>query len=224
MRVEYQTNLHALAASGSSINTPGGASDAQTPNVAPGDAERQDDAPKRRGRGPSKPKAGVLVLTCDRCNRGIAGSGSGFAYVSLVDASKTAQRAAAGYIEPAKARWTLAHSGCAPEALAPMSPHFRLWTDRIGTTDDLLDAMVTLSRQPWFPWTDWGSLVREVLADTETAAIKAERKPRKKNGLTDPNDPRHGTAGGYEWHGCRCDPCRTAANERRRAQRAKAQR
>lgn len=35
--------------------------------------------------------------------------------------------------------------------------------------------------------------------------------------LTNPNDPRHGTEGGYSNHGCRCTPC-TEANRAAQAE------
>lgn len=34
--------------------------------------------------------------------------------------------------------------------------------------------------------------------------------------LGGPRDPRHGTPGGYSYHGCRCDVCRIAHAERQR--------
>ncbi|WP_460357166.1 hypothetical protein [Mycobacterium sp. ZZG] len=182
--MEFETDRAALAGS-TGINAANPAQDDEHgPNVDPG-ADAGQDAPKRTGRGPGKPKPGVLVLTCAACHRAIAGSGAGYAYVSLVDAQRVAQRAAAGYQDPAKARWTLAHRGCIPEALAPMSPHFRLWADRITTTDDLLDAMVTLSRHPWFAWSDWGALARGILADTETANTKGEVLQARLNRLAE---------------------------------------
>jgi hypothetical protein len=50
---------------------------------------------------------------------------------------------------------------------------------------------------------------------------------REERGLPDPNDSRHGTVNGYAKWGCRCDPCRTAANaykrHRRQVKRAKAE-
>lgn len=174
MSVEFETDRAALAGSTGINNTPGGESPTEGALNDPGTNAGQDGTPKRRGRGPGKPKPGVLVLTCAYCHRAITGTGAGFAYVSLVDASKTAARTAAGYHDPAKARWTLAHRGCAPEALAPMSGRYVLWADRIGTTDALLDAMVTLSRERWFAWSDWGALARGILADTETASTKGE--------------------------------------------------
>lgn len=222
MSVEFETDRAAPAGSETINGHPGGESDAEAALSDPGTNAGQDEAPKRRGRGAGKPKPGVLVLTCGHCRRVIAGSGAGYAYVSLVDAQKTAARAAAGYHDPAKARWTLAHRGCAPEALAPMSPHFRLWTDRITTTDDLLDAMVTLSREGWFAWSDWGQLARSILADTETANT---RTPRAKvavtctAGLSD-DDERHGTLVAYDHWGCRCDRCKAAKSQKRQSQRA----
>lgn len=231
MSVEIDTDRAALAGSETINDHPGGESPIEGALNDPGDA-----GPVKRGR-KTKPKPGVLVLTCAHCRHPIAGSGAGYAYVSLVDTQRVAQRAAAGYHDPAKARWTLAHRGCAPEALAPMSPHFRLWTDHIGTTDDLLDAMVTLSRAPWFAWSDWGSLARDILADTETANTRAEpitgrtgrtdRTARRTGNLPAPapgeslaaDDPRHGTATGYGY-GCRCDRCRAANTEKNRVLRA----
>jgi hypothetical protein len=209
MSVEMHTDRAALAGS-TGINAADLAQDGEHgPLVDPGDA-----GPVKRRRGPGKPKPGVLVLTCAHCHRAIIGTGAGYAYVSLVDTQRVAHRAAAGYVDPAKARWTLAHRGCAPEALAPMSPHFRLWAERITTTDDLLDAMVTLSRQPWFAWSDWGSLARNILADTETTSI---RTPRAESLPVD--DPRHGTVSGYTNHGCRCDRCSQAQSDRGRLRR-----
>jgi hypothetical protein len=214
MSVEFQTDRAPLAGSTGINTSPGGSPPTEDALDDPGDAERQDDAPPKRRRGPNKPKLGVLVLTCAHCHRAIAGTGAGYAYVSLVDTQRVAQRAAAGYHDPAKARWTLAHRGCAPEALAPLSPHFRLWTDRIGTTDALLDAMVTLSREGWFAWSDWGALARDILADTETATI-----PTPRHGPLLADDPRHGTVSGYTNHGCRCDRCSQAQSDRGRLRR-----
>lgn len=37
-----------------------------------------------------------------------------------------------------------------------------------------------------------------------------QRKPPKKRIVEGDGDPRHGTAGGYTNHGCRCDACREA--------------
>ena len=226
MSVEFGTDRAALAGSETINDHPGGESDADAALNDPGTNAGQDGTPKRRGRGPGKPKPGVLVLTCTHCRRAIVGTGAGYAYVSLADTTKTAARAAAGYHDPAKARWTLAHRGCAPEALAPMSPHFRLWADRITTTDDLLDAMVTLSREGWFAWSDWGALARGILADTETATISDEsrnrrealsRRRRNAEYVAGP-DAEHGTQREYQ-RGCRCQECRTANAEYKRADR-----
>lgn len=226
MTVSTHDDRAALAGSTGINAAPGGSMDAETPLDAPGANAGQDDAPKRRGRGPGKPKPGVLVLTCDLCHRAITGSGAGYAAVSLVEAQKTAQRAAAGYIDPAKARWTLAHRECFPEPLRPMSGHMIVWAENITTTDDLLDAVVVLSRSAWFAWTDWQGLVRQVRADTETATIRDEnrvdrdpraRQRRNADYVAGP-DAEHGTQREYQ-RGCRCHDCRTVNTEYKRATR-----
>jgi hypothetical protein len=177
MSVELHTDRADTAADGPALAGSGpinavnpAQDDADTPLGDPGANAGQDGSTKRRSRGPAKPKPGVLLI-CSRCHRTIVGSGAGYAYVNLVDAHKAAQRTAAGYIDPAKARWTLAHRGCAPEALAPMSAYHVVWAENLSTVDALLGAMVRLSFSAWFAWSDWGALARDILADTETVAL-----------------------------------------------------
>ncbi|OBK46336.1 hypothetical protein A5657_02575 [Mycobacterium kubicae] len=168
----------------------------------------------------------MLVLLCDRCERKIIGSGAGFAYVDLREASAAAQGRLHG---SAKAPWRVSHVDCAPEAVKPLNPYFRIWVERIDTVDALLDAMADLSRYPWFAASDWGSgLVRRVMADTETAATVSEvdlerratrqRLIQQRGPLAD-DDPRHGLIG-YVQHGCKCDRCRGAVAAKRQEARA----
>lgn len=169
-----------------------------------------------------------LTLICERCERAIRGTGAGFAYVDLRDA----QRAATGRAD--KARWSVAHKACVPEAVAPINPYFRIWAERIGSADELLDAVAELSRLSWFAATDWGALVRRVLADTDHRSdTLAQRRAQHNATATNararraatlaPDDPRHGTLNGYNNCGCRCDDCRQAvadASRRKRADKA----
>ena len=212
MSVDYRIEDDLLAGS-EPINAPlAGSSDHQTPNTAPRDAEHQDEPPKRT-RGPNKRREpGVLLFRCDHCERAIRGSGAGFVAVSLVDAAKTARRASEGRVDPAKARWHVAHRACLPQAIAPLGGWFLIWTTEIGTTDDVLDVMARLSRSPWFAWSDWGTLVRDILADTESAAIgagtdpdrnaarRAQRAAARLKGLP-PGDARHGTVNAFDHWG-----------------------
>jgi hypothetical protein len=206
-------------------------------------ASDTDDAPrKRKYVRKATPPPRPLTLLCERCDRPIRGSGAGFAYVDLRDA----QAAMTGRADGGKARWTVAHQRCAPAVTATINPYFRLWAERIATVDELLDAVAELSRQPWFAATDWGGLVRRVLADTDAeqttrqmhaqAAAAVERRERIKRqagearerryaeGLSD-DDPRHGTTG-YGHYGCRCERCVEANTEasRARGERRKAKR
>lgn len=47
----------------------------------------------------------------------------------------------------------------------------------------------------------------------------ARARAKRKGGLPDPNDPRHGTPNGYLNLGCRCGSCREAARDHNRAKR-----
>lgn len=194
--------------------------------------------------------AGRLLWTCERCNKRVGGVGAGFAAVDL----RETDAAAHGHLHRAgvdgatvttKAAWHVFHAKCAPECVKPLTPHFRIWIERVRTVDELLDAVAELSRLAWFSWSDWGGLVRRVLADTELiegesvalreqraqeARERAERKRarnrehmrRKKQKGIAPDDPRHGKASTYSNFGCRCDPCTQAAAERQRDRRAEA--
>lgn len=184
------------------------------------------------------PKAQRVVLKCDRCNGRLRGPSdqSGFAYVDLRDAHAAAQGQAD------KAVWSLAHTRCAPDVVAAsLNPYFRIWNNRIATTDELLDTVAELSKRPWWAHSDWGALVRRILAETaeetseqvdlERAALRAERAAQKAaqkaQRVLPPGDERHGTANGYTNWNCRCQPCTTAheeylvvKRERKRALRA----
>lgn len=61
-------------------------------------------------------------------------------------------------------------------------------------------------------WETWvkGCRCRECVNEARRRSSKGKAKARRGRGLP-PNDPRHGTATGYRYHGCRCGPC-TAAN------------
>lgn len=195
---------------------------------------------------------GRLWWTCERCNKRVGGVGAGFAAVDLRETDAAAHghlhRAGVdGATVTAKAPWRVFHAKCAPEVTKPLNPHFRIWVERVRTVDELLDAVAELSRLPWFAWSDWGGLVRRVLADTERNAgesvalreqraklsrEQAERKRarnrehmrrKKQNGIA-PDDPRHGKASTYNNFGCRCDPCTEAAATEQRNRRAKANR
>nr|CRL70317.1 hypothetical protein CPGR_01932 [Mycolicibacterium komanii] len=194
--------------------------------------------------------AGRLWWTCERCNRRVGGVGAGFAAVDLreTDAAAHGRLTRAGVdgaVVTAKAQWAVLHAKCAPEVTKPLNPYFRIWIERVRTVDELLDAVAELSRLPWFSWSDWGGLVRRVLADTdrvagESAALREERaqgareraeqkrarnrehmRRKKQRGIA-PDDPRHGKASTYNNFGCRCDPCTQAAAEAQRDRRAEA--
>lgn len=204
----------------------------------PGGWSRQSEA-----RMPSRDR---LVWVCDRCDRQLRGSMgelSGFVIVDLRETDAAAKGMLRGPDGPAKARWRTYHARCFPEASRPMNPYFRLWTHRVQSVDELLDAVAELSRLPWFGWSDWGgSLVRKVLADTgktmdESVALREQRAQRagqsvaekrkrarehkrnqKERGLA-PDDPRHGTLNGYTNYGCRCEPCSIAGTKDQRDRR-----
>jgi hypothetical protein len=174
-----------------------------------------------------------LVLVCERCDKRIRGSGAGFACVDLREASAAARdhlRTADG--TPVKAAWRVLHVKCAPEVVKPLNPYFRVWGERIATVDALLDAVAELSRLPWFGSTDWGGLVRRILADTdeyadwldspERAELLAAKKARRRQFALSPDDPRHGTLNGYANYGCRCDRCKAVNAQRGRRERANA--
>jgi len=55
-------------------------------------------------------------------------------------------------------------------ALKSLNPYFRVWTERVADVDELLDAVAELSRLPWFGNSDYGGLIRRILADTDKAA------------------------------------------------------
>lgn len=194
--------------------------------------------------------AGRLWWTCERCNKRVGGVGAGFAAVDLRETDAAAhgrlhRTGVDGATVTVKATWRVFHAKCAPECVKPLTPHFRIWIERVRTVDELLDAVAELSRLPWFGFSDWGGLVRRVLADTERnagesvalreqrakqAREQAERKRarnrehmrRKKQKGIAPDDPRHGKASTYNNFGCRCDPCTQAAAEAQRDRRAEA--
>lgn len=171
----------------------------------------------------------MLVLVCERCERKIRGSGAGFAAVDLRETH------AAAHNGRTKAVWRVLHVGCAPEVVKPLNPYFRIWTERIDTVDGLLDAMADLSRHQWFGASDWCSLVKRVLADTDKAAdVPQEREPRTRERserketteqrrqalVANPDDPRHGTLYAYSRIGCRCDACKAANSARTKRENA----
>jgi hypothetical protein len=165
-----------------------------------------------------------LTLYCEHCDRRITGNGAGFAAVDLREASAAAHGELVTVDGLAiRAPWSVWHAHCAPWALKPLNPYFRIWVDRISTVDDLLDAMAELSRLPWFGSTDWGGLVRRILADREARADQAKeirvraaqhRARRYAEGLSD-DDPRHGTPTGFVNWGCQCEPCTRAYTQDR---------
>lgn len=94
--------------------------------------------------------------------------------------------------------------------------------------------MAELSRYRWFNASDWGSLVRRILADTEAAAdddttrstARTAAAKRRSNGKLAPDDPRHGTENGYANYSCRCQRCcaaNTDARNRRKGQLSRPQ-
>jgi hypothetical protein len=161
-----------------------------------------------------RPQTRFLDLVCERCNKRITGGGAGFAGVDVRQADAVTRGLRSG-----KALWSMWHTACAPEEMTALNPWFlRVWPNRMRTTDALLDVMAELSRLPWFGSTDWGGLVRHILAATDKAdeaekvAAAAERKRRRelraRELAADPDDPRHGTLYGYTGCGCRCERCR----------------
>jgi hypothetical protein len=132
------------------------------------------------------PSRDRLSWVCDRCDRRIAGTGAGFGVIDLRETDAAAKGQLRGPDGPVKARWHVFHAACAPECVKPLNPYFRLWTHRVQSVDDLLDAVAELSRLPWFGFSDWGlSLVRRVLADTgktsdESVALRKQRVARKR--------------------------------------------
>lgn len=154
-----------------------------------------------------------LVLLCEVCSKPVHGD-AGFLCVD--------RRAAAS------AGWRILHRDCCPQAVALMSPFFRIWGSRVQTTDQLLDTMASMSQLPWFAGSGWGALCRRVLADTQAhwAWVKAHgeksarrREPGERQDLP-PDDPRHGE-NGYAHYGCRCEICRQAHSDRSRAARSR---
>lgn len=220
-----------LAGSEAGKNGFRGESATDTGLIDPADAQGRESATEdKRGRAPNKPR---LVWVCDKCLRVISASpGAGFAAVDLREANAAARGELRGPAGPLKARWRVFHAKCAPECIKPLTPWFVASTDEVCTTDELLDAMATLSRTPWFAWTSWGdSLVTRVLADTGAATdptddLRAQRsrraaerrRERSAAGLP-PGDPRHGTPNGYTNYRCRCDECKAANTTKMRDDR-----
>lgn len=228
----------ALAGSGQSTGALGGSDSGERRLGA------QDDA------GGLHSGAGRLWWTCERCNKRVGGVGAGFAAVDLreTDAAAHGRLSRAGVDGASvavKAQWRVFHAKCAPDCVKPLTPYFRIWIERVRTVDELLDAVAELSRLTWFSWSDWGGLVRRVLADTdrvlgESVALREQRaqqareradrkrvqnrehmRRKKQHGIA-PDDPRHGKASTYNNFGCRCDPCTQAAAEAQRDRRAEA--
>ncbi len=179
--------------------------------------------------------AGRLLWTCERCNKRVGGVGAGFAAVDLreTDAAARGRLTRTGVDGAAvvvKAPWHVFHAKCAPEVVKPLNPYFRIWIERVRTVHELLDAVAELSRLPWFGWSDWGGLVRRVLADTdrvadEWAALREQRAQRRRRNAREhkrlpPEDERCGSDRGYH-AGCGCDACRAAHNEVARRNKAK---
>lgn len=194
-------------------------SDAEAPLIDPGDAQGRESTPQRRSKAaPAPPRA--LTLLCGVCEKRIKGSGAGFAYVDLRDATAALRG------HGARASWRLAHAACAPEVLRPLSPYAVVWVDRITTTDDLLDTLADLSRHPWLAGTAWGPFVQGVLADTDRAddqldyqrTRQAQARERRKAEMADPDHPAHGTVSGYINNGCRCERCTDAQRQQRQDQ------
>jgi hypothetical protein len=225
MAVNIDAKRSPLAGSGS-INTTGGASEnAEMPLVDSGDAGGQDGASEGRSvwSASRMPGRDRLAWVCDRCTRRIAGAGAGFAAVDLRETDAAAKGLLRCDGVAVKARWGTYHAKCFPEALRPLNPFFRIWLDRVGSVDDLLDAVAELSRLPWFGWSDWGgSLVRKVLADTgktidDSVALREQRAQRRRKNAREhkrlpPEDERCGSDRGYH-AGCGCQRCRAAHNE-----------
>lgn len=66
----------------------------------------------------------------------------------------------------------------------------------------------------------------EICTAAESERQMAERAPGRVELLTDPEDPRHGTPAGYDWHQCKCGRCleanrlaKAALRTKRRARR-----
>ncbi|TFV61399.1 hypothetical protein E4P42_00410 [Mycobacterium sp. PS03-16] len=193
--------------------------------------DQADTRPRQRQARTTKQAAEprALTLICERCERPVRGVGAGFAYVDLRDAQAVAMgHRPPGAEDGGKAGWSVAHKACAPEATATINPYFRMWAERVSTTDDLLDAVADLSRLSWFGHTDWGGLVRRLLADTEHdrtegPAQRARQAAERRAGQLAADDPRHGTVNGYNNYGCRCEECRLAfsdAHARKKAAKA----
>jgi hypothetical protein len=237
MSVDTGTTPNALAGSGQSTGDLGSSETGEHRFGAQGDA------------GGLHAGAGRLLWTCERCNKRVGGIGGGFAAVDLREADAAARGrlhriGVDGAAVVVKAQWRVFHVKCAPDAVKPLNPFFRVWIERVRTVDELLDAVAELSRLAWFSWSDWGGLVRRILADTDrVVAVRTTRglspqqaeqsrerkraqnreymRRQKQRGLP-PDDPRHGTVTGYNNWNCRCDPCRQAAAENQRRRRAEA--
>lgn len=165
--------------------------------------------------------ATALILICEVCERRIHGD-TGFLAVDR----RTAAAALAG--RGPKAPWFIVHRDCCPQAVALLNPYFRIWSSRVRTTDDLLDAMAQLSRLSWFAGTAWGVLARKILADsaraqrgTEMSPASEQSRQRRAERLADvlADDVRHGTELLYGL-GCRCEECTQARKEAARCERA----
>lgn len=238
MSVDTGTTQTTLAGSGQSTTIVGGSKPGEHRFGPQGDA------------GGLHAGAGRLLWTCERCNKRVGGVGAGFAAVDLreTDAAARGRLTRTGVDGAAvvvKAQWRVFHAKCAPEVTKPLNPYFRIWIERVRTVDELLDAVAELSRLGWFSWSDWGGLVRRVLADTdrvegESAELREERaaqareraerrraqnrehmRRKKQNGIA-PDDPRHGKASTYNNFGCRCDRCTEASAEDQRRRRVEA--
>lgn len=194
MSVDTGTTNRTLAGSGQSTDALGGV-DTSEDRFDPQRANDLEDGGSEgwsvwsQSRMPGRDR---LSWVCDRCTRRIVGTGAGFAVIDLRETDAAAQGLLRHEGRAVKARWRTLHVKCAPEVVKPLNPYFRIWTDRVRSTDDLLDAIAELSRLPWFGWSDWGrSLVRKVLADTgktseDSVALRGQRAQRKRRKSIDP--------------------------------------
>jgi hypothetical protein len=172
----------------------------------------------------------VLVMRCDECGKRVGRGG----YLK-VDRSKIVYEKSGDFevldIDSERVYWQILHADCDTDA---KPTDYRLPGHLFSTTGDLLEATAYLLRnQPELVvGSHWHGLIGRILADTREYAdwlnnpkrIEQQearrRRAERKQQLTDPNDPRHGTDNGYTNCGCRCDRCRAAGTEATRRVRA----
>lgn len=129
----------------------------------------------------------IPLLVCESCHKRVFGD-SGFLIVNAVEAARR-QREVTHFLAaekvglskpPALVNWHILQRDCAPEATAITSPFFRIWGSSFFTTNDLLETLAAAGTQPWFGGTNWGGLVRRILADTNSYADQRRNVGRKK--------------------------------------------